>query len=63
MNLEKTCMKINQENNIKKGNNSKSKYFNSVFTQGDIDNFTKSSQDPILNIDPKFSETSIVLSK
>ena len=30
MNLEKTFIKINHENNIKQGNNSKSKYFNSL---------------------------------
>ena len=59
-NLEKTSIKIREENNIKKGNNSKSEYFNSIFTQDDTDNFSESSQDPILNINPKFSETSDV---
>ena len=35
MNLEKTVVKINQKNNIKNENNSKSKYSNSIFTQDD----------------------------
>ena len=60
MNVEKTFMKFNQGNNIKKGNNSKSKYFNSIFTQDNTDDFLEPSQDPILNINPKFSETSNV---
>ena len=50
MNLEKTSIKIKEKNNIKKGNNSKSEYFNSTFTQDDTDDFSESSQDPILNI-------------
>ena len=33
MNLENAFIKINQENNIKKGNTSKNKYFNSVFAK------------------------------
>ena len=37
LNLQKTFIKIKEENNIKKGNNSKSKYFNSIFTQDDTD--------------------------
>ena len=57
VNLEETFMNIKQENNIKKGNNSKSEYFNSIFTQDDTDDLSESSQDPILNINPKFSET------
>ena len=52
MNLEKTFIKINQENNIKKGNNSKSKYFNSIFTQDHKDDLSESLQDPIININP-----------
>ena len=62
MNLEKTFIKINQGNNIKKGNNSKRKYFNWVFTQDGTDDFMESSQDPTLNINPKFPETSNVSS-
>ena len=52
MNLEKTFIKINQENNIKNGNtsNSKSKYFNSIFTQDDTNIISESSQDSISNI-------------
>ena len=57
MNLENTFIKNNEENNNKKGNNSKREYFNSIFTQDDINDFTESSQDPILNINPKFLET------
>ena len=48
MNLQKTFIKINQENNIKNGNNSKSKYFNSIFTQDDSNDFSESTQDSIL---------------
>ena len=36
MNLENTFIKNNEKNNIKKGNNSKREYFNSIFTQDDI---------------------------
>ena len=60
-NLEKTFSKINQGNNIKKGNNSKSKYFNSIFAQDDTDDLSESSQDPILNINPKFMFMTIIL--
>ena len=49
-NFEKIFIKIYQENNIKKGNNSKSDYFNSIFTQDDTDDPSESSQNPILNI-------------
>ena len=52
-NLEKTFIKVNQENNIEKGNNSKSDYFNSIFTQDDTDDLSESLQDPILNINIK----------
>ena len=58
--IEKTFIKVNQENNIKKGNNSKSDYFNSIFTQDDTDDLSESSKDTILNINPKFPETSNV---
>ena len=37
INLEKTFIKIKHENNIKKGNNSKNEYFDSIFTQYDTD--------------------------
>ena len=47
MNLENTFIKNNEENNIKKGNNSKREYFNSIFTQDDVFDFCESSQDPI----------------
>ena len=57
MNLENTFTVNNEANNIKKGNNSKREYFNSIFTQDDINDFSESSQDPILNINPKFFET------
>ena len=57
INLENTFIKINEENNIKKGNNSKREYFNSIFAQDDINDFSESSQDPILNINPKFLGT------
>ena len=62
MNFDKTFIKINQGNNIKKGNKSKSKYCNSIFTQDDTDDLSESSQDPKLNINPMFSETSNVSS-
>ena len=42
--------------NIKKVT-SKRHYFNSIFTQDDTNDFSESSQDTILNINPKFSET------
>ena len=35
MNLENAFIKINHENNIKKGNALKNKYFNSVFAEDD----------------------------
>ena len=50
MNLENTFIKNNEENNNKKGNNSKREYFNSIFTQDEINDFSESSQDPMLNI-------------
>ena len=37
--------------------NTKREYFNSIFTQDDINDFSESSQDPIWNINPKFLET------
>ena len=45
-------IQINEENNIKKGNNSKREYFNSIFTQDDMNDFSEFSQDLILNINP-----------
>ena len=57
MNLENTLIKVNEENNIKKVNNSKREYFISIFPQGDINDFSESSQDTILNINPNFLET------
>ena len=53
INLENILSKINQGNNIKEEVTSKSKYFNSIFTQDDTNNFSESSQDPILNINFK----------
>ena len=50
INLEKMFLKINQGNNIEEKVTSKSKYFNSIFTQDDKNDFTESSQDPILNV-------------
>ena len=54
MNLKNIFSKIDQGNNIKDEITSKSKYFNSIFTQDDTNDFSEFSQDPILNMNPKF---------
>ena len=51
MNQENIFSKINQEYNVWEEITSESKYFNSVFTQDDTNDFSEFSQDPILNID------------
>ena len=56
MNLEKTFIKINQENNIKKVNNSKNKYFNSLFAEDEANEFRKTSEGPISNVNFRLSE-------
>ena len=56
MNLENAFIKINQGNNIKKGNTSKNKYFNSVFAEDDANHFSETSEGPISNVNLSLSE-------
>ena len=56
MYLAKTFIKINQENDIKEGNTSKNKYFNSVFAEDDANDFTEASEGSISNINSRLSE-------
>ena len=46
MNLENAFIKINKKYNIKKGNTSRNKYFNSVFAEDDANDFSKTSDGP-----------------
>ena len=50
MNLENTFIKINQENNFKKGNASKNKYFNSIFAEDDANEFSETTEGPIFDV-------------
>ena len=56
MNLEKTFIKINEENNIRKGNTLNIKYFNSVFAENDANDFSETSEGPISNVNLRLSE-------
>ena len=56
MNLENAFIKINQENNIKKGNTSKNKYFNSVFVEDDANDFSETSEGPIFDVNLRLSD-------
>ena len=55
MNLENAVIKINQENNIKKGNTSKNKHFNSVFAEDDANDFSETSEGPIFDVNLRLS--------
>ena len=55
-NLEKMFSKINQENNIKKGNTTNDEYFNSVSPEIDANVFNETSEGPISYVNLKLSE-------
>ena len=56
INLKNTFIKINLQDNIKKENTLKNKYFNSVFDEYDANDFSETLEGLISNLNSKLSK-------